>query len=125
MPGVIALQANAFTNYETAHAEMEMLNQQLKIIHYPLSNYPLLIVCDDSGFVAETLNNFLWVTFTRCNPSHDLYGIDSFTQNKHWGCNGPLVFDARIKPHHAPPVVKDAAIEKKIDQLFEKGGSLY
>ena len=125
MPGAIALQANTFTNYETAHAEMNELNNQLSNIHSQLSNYPLLIVCDDSGFVADTLNNFLWVTFTRCNPSHDLYGIDSFTENKHWGCNGPLVFDARIKPHHAPPVVKDAAVEKRIDRLWEKGGSLF
>jgi 4-hydroxy-3-polyprenylbenzoate decarboxylase len=44
---------------------------------------------------------------------------------KHWGCNGPLVFDARVKPHHAPPVEKDAATEKKIDRLFAPGGSLH
>ncbi len=125
IPGVIALQTNAFTNYETAHAEMEKLNEQLTISNFPLSNYPFIIVSDDSGFVADTLNNFLWVAFTRCNPSHDLYGIDSFTENKHWGCNGPLVFDARIKPHHAPPVIKDPAVEKYIDRLWEKGGSLY
>jgi 4-hydroxy-3-polyprenylbenzoate decarboxylase len=36
-----------------------------------------------------------------------------------------LVIDARIKPHHAPPVIKDPAIERKIERLFEKGGSLY
>jgi 4-hydroxy-3-polyprenylbenzoate decarboxylase len=125
MPGVIALQTNAFTDYETANAEMNELNNQLSNIHSQLSNYPLLIVCDDVAFVSEALNNFLWVTFTRCNPSHDVYGIDSFTKNKHWGCNGPLVFDARIKPHHAPPVVKDPAVEKHIDRLWEKGGSLY
>jgi len=33
--------------------------------------------------------------------------------------------DARIKPHHAPPLETDKAIEKKIDRLFDKGGSLY
>jgi 4-hydroxy-3-polyprenylbenzoate decarboxylase len=125
MPGIITMQAHAFINYETAKREMEILNEQCSIINYQLINYPFIIICDDSGFVSETLNNFLWVTFTRCNPSHDLYGIDSFTENKHWGCNGPLVFDARIKPHHAPPVKKDAAVEKNIDRLFEKGGSLY
>jgi 4-hydroxy-3-polyprenylbenzoate decarboxylase len=54
-----------------------------------------------------------------------MHGIGSFESNKHWGCKGPLVFDARIKPHHAPPVQMDAAVEKKIDRLFEKGGSLY
>jgi 4-hydroxy-3-polyprenylbenzoate decarboxylase len=36
-----------------------------------------------------------------------------------------LVIDARIKPHHAPPLEKDPAVEKRIDRLFEKGGSLH
>lgn len=125
MPGVIALQTKSFTTYEAAEKEIDMLNELLKDKNDELKEVLFLIVCDDARFVGETLNNFLWVTFTRCNPSHDMYGIDSFTINKHWGCNGPLVFDARIKPHHAPPVIKDAATEKKIDKLFNKGGSLY
>jgi len=65
------------------------------------------------------------VTYTRSNPSHDIYGIASFIRNKHWGCEGPMIVDARIKPHHAPPVMKDPATEKRIDRLFSKGGSLY
>ena len=125
LPGIIVLQADAFSNYENAKNELESLNSQLSIINYQLNNYPLIIICDNAHFVSETLNNFLWVTFTRCNPSHDMYGIDSFTKNKHWGCNGPLVLDARIKPHHAPPVEKDATVEKNIDRIFEKGGSIF
>ena len=125
LPGVVALQTKKFINYLTAGKEMQIFNDQCSIYNIQLSGIPIIIICDDSSFVSDTLNNFLWVTFTRCNPSHDMYGIDSFTSNKHWGCNGPLVFDARIKPHHAPPVEKDAATEKKIDRLFEKGGSLY
>ncbi len=125
MPGVIALQTGAFSNYEAAKEELGILNDQCSMINDQVKNIAIIIVCDNADFVNETLNNFLWVTFTRCNPSHDLYGIDSFTENKHWGCNGPLVFDARIKPHHAPPVEKDAATEKKIDRFFEKGGSLF
>ena len=125
MPGVIALQTAAFTNYDTAKAELGNLNTQLSNENNELKNYPVIIVCDDADFVGKTLNNFLWVTFTRCNPSHDIYGINSFTENKHWGCNGPLVFDARIKPQHAPPVLKDEATEQKINRLFEEGGSLH
>jgi len=125
LPGIILLQAGAFANYEAANKEMGSLNNQLAVISDQLTNFPFIIICDNADFVNESLNNFLWVTFTRCNPSHDMYGIDSFTQNKHWGCNGPLIFDTRIKPHHAPPVEKDAAIEKNIDRLFEEGGSLY
>ena len=125
MPGVLVLQTGSFKNYDSAHAEMKILDEQLKNYLPVLQNIPLIIIADDASFVSDALNNFLWVSFTRCNPSHDIYGIDSFTQNKHWGCNGPLVFDARIKPHHAPPLIKDAATEKSIDKLFEKGGSLY
>lgn len=125
IPGVVALQTKPFANYETAQNEIKALNEQLSINHEQLYGIVMLVIADDSSFVAEKLNNFLWVTFTRCNPSHDIHGISSFTENKHWGCNGPLVFDARIKPHHAPPLIKDAAVEKNIDRLFEKGGSLY
>jgi 4-hydroxy-3-polyprenylbenzoate decarboxylase len=125
MPGIVALQTNKFTNYGTAAKEMETLNSQLTSHVSRLTNIPFIVICDDADFVSQTLSNFLWATFTRCNPSHDIYGIDNFTINKHWGCNGPLVFDARIKPHHAPAVEKDAVTEKNIERVFEKGGSLY
>ena len=125
MPGVLVLQSDAFKNYDTAHDEIKTLDEQLKDHRPALQNIPLIIVADDATFVSENLKNFLWVAFTRCNPSHDIYGIDSFTKNKHWGCNGPLLMDARVKPHHAPALVKDAGVEKSIDPLFEKGGSLY
>lgn len=125
MPGVIALKLTPFETYSTATKEMDILNNLLQSKTGELQTVPVLVICDDAAFVSETIRNFLWVTFTRCNPSHDIYGIESSTINKHWGCKGPLVFDARIKPHHAPPVISDAATEKKIDKLFNKGGSLY
>ena len=36
-----------------------------------------------------------------------------------------MIIDARIKPHHAPVLEKNAEVEKRIDKLFEKGGSLH
>jgi 4-hydroxy-3-polyprenylbenzoate decarboxylase len=122
MPGVIAIKTSSFNNYEKAAMEMLALNDVLlqKQDVNSLNNIPLVIICDDSDFMSASLNNFLWATFTRCNPSHDIYGIDSFTEHKHWGCRGPLVIDARIKPHHAPPLVPDAAVEAKVDQLMDK-----
>lgn len=124
MPGVAALQARKFTTYEQAHAEIEKLNEQLKSKTDQLKSIPIIVLCDDAAFTADTLKNYLWVTYTRCNPSHDMYGIDDFVMNKHWGCRGPLVIDARIKPHHAPVLQKDPEVEKRIDRLFAKGGSL-
>lgn len=125
MPGIVALQGNAFSTYETAAAEIAQLDAQLKDKLSDLAGLPIIVLCDDSAFTAEKLHNFLWVTFTRCNPSHDIHGIDAFTRFKHWGCNGPLVIDARVKPHHAPALVPDPSVEKKVDRLFAAGGSLH
>lgn len=128
MPGVVALQASAFIDYAGAHRQVEALDAQLKpMLGKPgnaLQEVAIVVLCNDAAFTAATLRNYLWVAYTRCNPSHDIYGIDAFTHNKHWGCRGPLVIDARIKPHHAPPVEKDPAIERQIDRLFAQGGSL-
>ena len=124
-PGVIAVNAPAFSTYEEASVQMLVLSTTLINNKSLKDDFPLIIVCDNSEFVAEHINNFLWVTFTRSNPSHDIYGVDSFTHFKHWGCNGSLIIDARIKPHHAPPVVKDPETEKSIERFFKKGASLH
>ncbi len=125
IPGVVCLKTDAFINAEKTSLQIEQLNAQLEP-HLPeLKGVVQIVLCDDASFTAAKLGNYLWVTYTRSNPSHDIYGIASFTRNKHWGCEGPMIIDARIKPHHAPPVVKDTATEKKIDRLFAKGGSLH
>ncbi len=125
MPGILAVNAPKFTNAQNAQSEIEKFDQLSATTHEFLKAFPLIIICDDSDFVAKTLNNFLWVTFTRSNPSHDIYGVNSFIENKHWGCTGSLIIDARIKPHHAPPLIKDSKVEKFVDSLAVKGGSLY
>lgn len=124
MPGVIAIKTKPFIDYTTVKEEMKMLNYQLHDAIDELNGVAIIVVCDDADFVAANMRNYLWVTYTRCNPSHDMHGIKESFVNKHWGCEGPLVIDARIKPHHAPPVEKDPAVEKRIDRIFAKGGSL-
>lgn len=89
-----------------------------------LSGVPLVVLVDDSDFAARHLNNWVWMTFTRSNPAADVHGVGAFTQQKHWGCTGPLVIDARIKPHHAPPLVEDAAVSRRVDELGARGGPL-
>jgi len=125
IPGVVCISTVAFTTYEEAAAEINEIDTLLKPFAAALGELPLIILCDDAAFTAQNIRNFLWVTFTRCNPSHDTYGVDSFYHYKHWGCNGPLIIDARIKPHHAPVLEKDSEVEKRIERLFNKGGSLY
>lgn len=122
-PGVIAMYAQAFTTYENAEKEIEILSSSLSSEN--LDGIMLIVLTDDASFIEASLNNFLWTTFTRSNPANDIYGVDSFTEHKHWGCNGPLIIDARKKPHHAPALIKDTKVEKRVDKLFEEGGSLF
>ena len=90
-----------------------------------INAWPLIVVADDAEFAARSLNNFLWTTFTRSNPAADTYGIGEFTEDKHWGCRGSLVIDARRKPHHAPPLVEDPAVTRRVDALAAPGGPLH
>jgi 4-hydroxy-3-polyprenylbenzoate decarboxylase len=91
----------------------------------PIGRFRWIVVVDDSQFVAESLRNFLWVTFTRTNPAADVYGVDAFVRDKHWGCRGSLVLDARIKPHHAPALVEDPEVTRRVDALGAPGGPLH
>lgn len=88
-------------------------------------HFPLVVIVDDVEFASRTLDNFLWVTFTRSDPAMDIDGIESFTEHKHWGCRGSLVIDARIKKHHAPPLEEDPVLIKKIESLAVSGGPLH
>jgi 4-hydroxy-3-polyprenylbenzoate decarboxylase len=124
MPGVVAVQTHAFTSQQDAAHEMKIWDDELKDRYSMLLDVPLIILADDATFTAASLNNFLWVSFTRCNPSHDIYGIASSYSHKHWGCKGPLIIDARIKPHHAPTLEINSATRKNIDRIFSGNGSL-
>ncbi|WCN36836.1 UbiD family decarboxylase [Aneurinibacillus uraniidurans] len=122
MPGVVAIQGPAFTSYAQAQQELQGLCDAIQA-KGSLPTCPMIILCDDSTFMSATLSNFLWATFTRSNPSHDMYGVNSYYEHKHWACDN-LIIDARIKPHHAPPLVPDPTVEKNIERFFTKGASL-
>jgi 4-hydroxy-3-polyprenylbenzoate decarboxylase len=89
-----------------------------------LAPFPLLVLVDDSAFAAVLFDQFLWVTFTRSNPAADVLGVGASIRNKHWGCDGSLVIDARLKPFMSPPLENDPAVDKRIDDLFARGGPL-
>ena len=123
LPGVLVVEGPPFTSYEASAREVDAWADALR--GRELDGVPMIVVCDDADFTARTLNNFLWVTFTRSNPSHDVHGVASFVEHKHWGCRGPMIIDARIKPHHAPPLVEDPAVERRVDRLGAPGGPLH
>jgi len=122
-PGVLAISGPRYESSATPDRAVERFCAELPLAH-PINRFPLVVVVDDAEFAASSLNNFLWVTFTRSNPAADVYGVGSRVEQKHWGCQGALVIDARIKPHHAPPLVEDPEISRRVDALAARGGPL-
>ena len=100
------------------------LTQSIGSDHSEAMNVPLIVLVDDADFSSRNINNFLWTTFTRSNPASDIDGVSSYTDHKHWGCHGSLVIDARIKKHHAPPLIEDPVVTAKIDAMAARGGPL-
>ncbi len=123
LPGVLVIQAPPFPGYDRIENEIHRLGAHLSTSD--LSTSPLVVLTEDADFTSRSVSNFVWVSFTRSNPSHDVHGVGSFTEHKHWGCRGPLVIDARLKRHHAPPLVEDPAVRRRVDALCAKGGSLH
>jgi 4-hydroxy-3-polyprenylbenzoate decarboxylase len=125
LAGVLVVEGPAFAPDPTGRdAAIGRFCDSLSAEH-AIGAFPLVLVVDDSEFTARSLNNLLWVAFTRSNPAADVYGIESETEQKHWGCRGSLVIDARIKPHHAPPLVEDPAVTRRVDALAAPGGPLH
>jgi 4-hydroxy-3-polyprenylbenzoate decarboxylase len=124
LPGILAIEGPKCT--APIHIEPRPeITSLCSGLRDSLPRFRWIVLVDDSQFVAESLRNFLWVTFTRSNPAADIHGVDAFMENKHWGCRGPLVIDARLKPHHAPPLVEDPAITRRVDMLAAAGGPLH
>ncbi len=133
LPGVLAIEAPQFQNVQKGRKDRLSLTQLLEGLgHGPdateasfLNETPLLVLVDDANFTAKNLDNFLWVVFTRSDPAQDIHGVWAFNEDKHWGCRGPLIIDARIKPHHAPPLETDANVNRRVDAMAAPGQALH
>ncbi len=122
MPGVLAVTAPKFWG----DAGTPQLNEFCGSFDpsSAINRFPMVTLVDDSEMASQSLRNWLWVTFTRSNPAVDISGIEAITVDKHWGCRGSLVIDARVKPHHAPPLIEDPQVSAKVDARAARGGPL-
>ncbi len=125
LPGVLALQGSEFIPGPDGVAADFVRFCAMVSPDDPINAFPLIVVVDDSDFAARSVDNFVWVTFTRSNPAVDVGGIGAGVVHKHWGCRGAVVIDARRKPQHAPPLEEDPVVTARVDKLFAHGGPLH
>ena len=121
MEGVIAIMLTPFTNYSNAKLEIKKLSDWIEKRKEKFNGIVQIIIYDDFIFkpASDNLNDYVWITYTRSNPSYDIYGVGEKTENKHWSCEGPMIIDARKKPHHAPELKLSAQTEKSIERFFK------
>jgi 4-hydroxy-3-polyprenylbenzoate decarboxylase len=130
LPGVLAFGgAPADTGSAALASELEKFSVRLRDAGeealQSLRGFPLWVLADDPEFTARSLDNFLWTAFTRSDPARDVHGLFAFTQDKHWGCRGPLVIDARLKPYHAPPLETDPDVARRVEEMAAPGRPLH
>ena len=118
-PGSIAIETKL-----SLDAAVEQITAPMSSQKDLAKQIAIITLVDDSTFTSRCFNNWIWVAFTRSNPAIDLRGVGEKTFHKHWSCSGPLILDARVKPHHAPPLIESPEVSKKIDALAARGGPL-
>jgi 4-hydroxy-3-polyprenylbenzoate decarboxylase len=126
MDGVLGVNFGKFTDYKTARIEINQFSDWIKQHQGEFEGIVQIVIYDDFTFKSNSknLNDYVWVTYTRSNPADDIYGVDEVYENKHWGCKGAMIIDARKKPHHAPELRILEETQKSIERFFAKGASL-
>ncbi len=79
--------------------------------------WQVVVLHDDVEFARST-EQFLWATWTRINPSTDIYAKDVTLKNNHIGYKAPIVIDARMKPWYPKEVETREDIVKLVDQRW-------
>jgi 4-hydroxybenzoate decarboxylase subunit C len=74
-----------------------------------------IVVLHDRIEYADATDKFLWATWTRFNPSTDVYAREIKVVNNHIAYTAPVVIDARMKPWYPKEVEPREDIVKLVD----------
>jgi len=118
LPGTLVVQA---PDYET---DPDLAKE---IANWPdLSDWPVVILVDDSAAATQNLQEFLWTVFTRFEPAADIHGAEQSVVRFHVGLKSPIVFDCRMKPWYTDILEVDPATKQKVDaRIHEMLGPKY
>ncbi|HSK73349.1 MAG TPA: UbiD family decarboxylase [Pyrinomonadaceae bacterium] len=80
-------------------------------------DFQIVVVHDDIKY-ADSTEKFLWATWTRFNPSTDIYAKKIEVENNHIKYSAPIVIDARMKPWYPAEVEPREDIVKLVDKRW-------
>jgi UbiD family decarboxylase len=79
-----------------------------------------IVVIHNSIKLAELTDKFLWATWTRFNPSTDIYAKEIKVVNNHISYAAPIVIDARMKPWFPKEVEPRGDIVQLVDERWRE-----
>lgn len=82
-------------------------------------DWQIVVLHDDADF-AKSTDKFLWATWTRFNPSTDIYAKETKVINNHISYTAPIVIDARMKPWYPKQVEPREDIVKLVDKRWRE-----
>lgn len=109
--GCLALEAEA---YESDRELAERISRDDAFREFEM------IVVLDSIELARSAEKFLWATWTRFNPSTDIYARGVEVRNNHIGYEAPVVIDSRMKPWYPAEVEVRADIAELVDRRWRE-----
>jgi len=83
-----------------------------------LAAWPLVILVDDAEKITDQ-TSFLWTTFTRFNPAHDIFAKVEVRHNKLY-YEGPIIIDARMKPSYPGELVPDLQVVERVSKRWKE-----
>ncbi len=94
--------------------------------HPAFAGWPLLVLTDEPRRAAASPINFLWTTFTRCEPAADLHAARVELKRNHVAYAPPVLLDARLKPWFPCELVADhdtaALVTRRWREYFPQDG---
>ncbi|HXG84834.1 MAG TPA: UbiD family decarboxylase [Pyrinomonadaceae bacterium] len=79
-----------------------------------------VVVLHDRIEYAESAEKFLWATWTRFNPSTDIFAKNVGIKNNHIVYGAPVVIDARMKPWYPNEVEPRDDIVRLVDERWRE-----
>jgi len=107
--GCLVLEGESYSNNENLAKQVARSGK--------FDDWQIIVLHDSAEFTSST-EKFLWATWTRFNPSTDIYAKEISVKNNHIVYHAPIVIDARMKPWYPKEVEPRDDIVKLVDERW-------
>jgi len=123
-PGCLVLGAHSRL---PRHGEVGIDEELQRIAaHAAFAQWPLLVLSDEPRRAAASPINFLWTTFTRCEPAADFHAAGARVVRNQLSYTAPVLIDARTKRGFPAELTSSPAVAAQVSrrwsEYFPRGG---